>query len=81
MRSNYSREEDQKIVEEYIQSGKSQIVFASDYGIKPNTLSAWVTKLKKALHMKCLFYYCILRCLVTSYIIIEPAQATLKEDA
>ena len=80
MRSNYSREERQKIVEEYIQSGKSQTVFAPEYGIKPNTLSAWVTK-KKALYMKCLFYYCILRCLVTSYIIIEPAQATLKEEA
>ncbi len=44
MRSNYSREEHQKIVEEYIQSGKSQTVFAPEYGIKPNTLSAWVTK-------------------------------------
>jgi transposase-like protein len=55
MRSNYSREEHQKIVEEYIQSGKSQTVFASEYGIKPNTLSAWVTKLKEALHMKPLF--------------------------
>ena len=39
MRSNYSREERQKIVEEYIQSGKSQTVFAPEYGIKPNTLS------------------------------------------
>lgn len=46
MRSNYSREERQKIVEEYIQSGKSQTVFAPEYGIKPNTLSAWVTKYK-----------------------------------
>ena len=26
-------------------------------------------------------FYRILRCLVTSYIIIEPAQATLKEEA
>ncbi len=34
MRSNYSREERQKIVEEYIQSGKSQTVFAPEYGIK-----------------------------------------------
>ena len=42
MRSNYSREERQKIVEEYIQSGKSQTVFAPEYGIKPNTLSAWL---------------------------------------
>ena len=41
MRANYSREERQKIVEEYIQSGKSQTVFAPEYGIKPNTLSAW----------------------------------------
>ena len=48
MRSNYSREERQKIVEEYIQSGKSQTVFAPEYGIKPNTLSAWVTKYKSA---------------------------------
>ena len=48
MRSNYSREERQKIVEEYIQSGKSQTVFAPEYGIKPNTLSAWVTKYKFA---------------------------------
>ena len=48
MRSNYSREERQKIVEEYIQSGKSQTVFASEYSIKPNTLSAWVTKYKSA---------------------------------
>jgi len=48
MRSNYSREERQKIVEEYIQSGKSQTVFALEYGIKPNTLSAWVTKYKSA---------------------------------
>ncbi|MCR4955037.1 MAG: transposase [Treponema sp.] len=46
MRSNYSREERQKIVEEYIQSGKSQTVFAPEYGNKPNTLSAWVTKYK-----------------------------------
>ena len=37
MRSNYSREERQKIVEEYIQSVKSQTVFAPEYGIKPNT--------------------------------------------
>ena len=50
MRSNYSREERQKIVEEYIQSGKSQTVFAPEYGIKPNTLSAWVTKYKSAVH-------------------------------
>ena len=48
MKSNYSREERQKIVEEYIQSGKSQTVFAPEYGIKPNTLSAWVTKYKSA---------------------------------
>ncbi|MCR5187602.1 MAG: transposase [Treponema sp.] len=48
MRSNYSREERQKIVEEYIQSGKSQTAFAPEYGIKPNTLSAWVTKYKTA---------------------------------
>ncbi|MCR5063369.1 MAG: transposase [Treponema sp.] len=48
MRSNYSREERQKIVEEYIQSGKSQTVFAPEYGINPNTLSAWVTKYKSA---------------------------------
>ena len=48
MRSNYSREERQKIVEEYIQSGKSQTVCAPEYGIKPNTLSAWVTKYKSA---------------------------------
>ena len=48
MRSNYSREERQKIVEEYIQSGKSQTVFAPEYGIKPNTLSGWVTKYKAA---------------------------------
>ncbi len=48
MRSNYSREERQKIVEEYIQSEKSQTVFAPEYGIKPNTLSAWVTKYKSA---------------------------------
>ncbi len=34
MKSNYSREERQKIVEEYIQSGKSQTVFAPEYGIK-----------------------------------------------
>ncbi|MCR5189217.1 MAG: IS66 family insertion sequence element accessory protein TnpB [Treponema sp.] len=33
---------------EYIQSGKSQTVFAPEYGIKPNTLSAWVTKYKSA---------------------------------
>ncbi len=46
MKSNYSREERQKIVEEYIQSGKSQTVFAPEYGIKPNTLSAWVTEYK-----------------------------------
>lgn len=52
MRSNYSREERQKIVEEYIQSGKSQTVFAPEYGIKPNTLSAWVTKLKKGFHIE-----------------------------
>lgn len=50
MRSNYSREERQKIVEEYIQSGKSQTVFAPEYGIKPNTLSAWVTKKKGTLY-------------------------------
>ena len=48
MKSNYSREERQKIVEEYIQSGKSQTVFAQEYGIMPNTLSAWVTKYKFA---------------------------------
>ncbi len=48
MRLNYSREERQKIVEEYIQSEKSQTVFAPEYGIKPNTLSAWVTKYKSA---------------------------------
>ncbi|MCR4735982.1 MAG: transposase [Treponema sp.] len=48
MKSNYSREERQKTVEEYIRSGKSQPVFAPEYGIKPNTLSAWVTKYKKA---------------------------------
>ena len=34
--------------EEYIQSGKSQTVFAPEYGIKPNTLSAWLTKYKSA---------------------------------
>ena len=44
MRSNHSREERQKIVEEYMQSGKPQTVFAPEHGIKPNTLSAWVTK-------------------------------------
>jgi len=38
VRSNYSREERQKIVEDYIQSEKSQTVFAPEYGIKPNTL-------------------------------------------
>ena len=48
MRSNYSREERQKIVEECIQSGKSQTVFAPEYCIKPNTLSGWVTKYKAA---------------------------------
>ena len=48
MKSNYSREERQKIVEEYIQSGKSQTVFAPEYCIKPNTLSGWVTKYKAA---------------------------------
>jgi transposase-like protein len=31
MKSNYSRKERQKIVEEYIQSGKSQTVFAPEY--------------------------------------------------
>ena len=46
MRSNYSREERQKIVAEYIQSGKSQTVFAPEYGIRPNTLSGWVSKYK-----------------------------------
>ena len=44
MRTNHSREERQKIVEEYMQSRKSQTVFAPEHGIKPNTLSAWVTK-------------------------------------
>ena len=39
MKSNYSREERQRIVTEYLQSGKSQTVFAPEYGIKPNTLS------------------------------------------
>lgn len=46
MRSNYSREERQKTVAEYIQSGKSQTVFAPEYGIRPNTLSGWVSKYK-----------------------------------
>jgi transposase-like protein len=31
MRKNYSREERQKIVEEYIQSGKSQTLFALEH--------------------------------------------------
>ncbi len=44
MRSNYSREERQKIIEEYLQSGKSQTAFALEHGIKQNTLSAWITK-------------------------------------
>ena len=48
MRSNYTREERQRIVAEYIQSGKSQTVFAPEYGIKPNTLSGWVSKYKAA---------------------------------
>ena len=46
MRSNYSREERQKIVEEYIQSGKSQTLFALEHEIKPNTLSVWIRKYK-----------------------------------
>ncbi len=46
MRSNYSREKRQKIVAEYIQSGKSQTAFAPEYSIRPNTLSGWVTKYK-----------------------------------
>lgn len=48
MKSNYSREERQRIVAEYLQSGKSQTVFAPEYGIKPNTLSGWVSKYKAA---------------------------------
>ncbi|MCQ2590620.1 MAG: transposase [Treponema sp.] len=52
MKSNYSREERQKIVEEYIQSGKSQTVFAPEYGVKPNTLSAWVTKYRSSIKLQ-----------------------------
>ena len=48
MKSNFSREERQRIVTEYLQSGKSQTVFAPEYGIKPNTLSGWVSKYKAA---------------------------------
>ncbi len=48
IKSNYSREERQRIVAEYLQSGKSQTVFAPEYGIKPNTLSGWVSKYKTA---------------------------------
>lgn len=48
MRSNYTREERQRIVAEYIQSGKSQTVFAPEYGIKPNTLSGDEEKISEA---------------------------------
>ena len=34
MKSNFSREERQRIVTEYLQSGKSQTVFAPEYGIE-----------------------------------------------
>ena len=47
MRSNHTREERRKIVEECMQSGKSQIAFAQEHGLKPNTLSGWITEFRK----------------------------------
>ena len=47
MRSNFNKEQKQQIVEAYFQSGKSQTVFAPDYGIKANTLSNWVKKYRE----------------------------------
>ena len=47
MRSNYSREERQKIVEEYIQSGKSQTVFADTVKATKSKHAAQAIKLFK----------------------------------
>ena len=47
MRSNHTREERRKIVEECMQSGKPQIAFAQEHGLKPNTLSGWITEFRK----------------------------------
>ena len=49
MRSNHTREERRKIVEECMQSGKTQIAFAQEHGLKPNTLSGWITEFRKEL--------------------------------
>ena len=47
MRINHTREERRKIIEECMQSGKTQIEFAREHGIKPNTLSGWITEFRK----------------------------------